>query len=182
MSVYDNRTSFGEVDPHAVKPLLDTPVAPYVPPQGEPPAEPKRSALGEIWSQMKAGAFIDLPRTAGKAMKYVSSPGNSIYEAGQRLTDDADVIEKYTPELAPSAASDGAVVGALAKGARMVPQSVIPAIGTGAILSGVGAPAGVAMIGGSALSALPAGLSQAQETYEKGLAKHGLTPEAAAAI
>ncbi len=141
----------------------------------------KRSTLGEIWSQLKAGAFSDFPRMAGKAMQYVSAPGQPVYETGKGLAEDAAAIATL-PEMQPSAASDGTITGALAKGARMIPQSVAPAVGAGLLLSGVGAPAGVALIGGSALAAAPAGLAQAQETYEKGLARHGLTPEQAATL
>jgi hypothetical protein len=168
---------FGNVDQAALKQLVDAPVVPHVAPA---PAQAPRSALGEVWSQLKAGTFIDLPRMAGRAMLYVSSPGNALYDKGKSLADDADAIEQYTPELAPSAASDRPVVGALAQGARMIPQSVAPAVGAGLALTGVGAPAGVALIGGSALAALPAGLAQGQETFEKGLRKHGLTLEQAA--
>jgi hypothetical protein len=158
-----------------------TPPATYTAPPTAPDDAPeKRSALGEIWSQLKAGAFIDLPRMAGKAMQYASSPGRPTYEAGKSLADDAGMIEKYTPELAPSPASDGAVTGAFAKGARMLPASVAPAVGAGLLLSGVGVPAAAATVGGAALTAVPFALSKGQETYEKGLAKHGLTPEQAA--
>jgi hypothetical protein len=146
-----------------------------------PPAPEKRSAMGEIWSQLKAGTFSDLPRMAGRAMQYVSSPGNNTYETGKGLVEDANAIATL-PEMQPGDTTGRPVIDALSKGARMIPQSIAPAVGAGLVLSGAGAPAGVALIGGSALAAAPAGLAQAQDTYEKGLAKHGLTAEQAAAM
>ncbi len=141
----------------------------------------RRSALGEIWSQLKAGAFVDLPRMAGRAMQYVSTPGNSLYDTGKGLVEDADAIASL-PEMKQGDTTDRPIVNALSQGARMIPQSIAPAVGAGLVLSGVGAPAGVALIGGSALGALPAGLAQAQETYEKGLAKHDISAEHAASM
>ena len=150
-------------------------------PPEEPPPQERRSTLGETWSQLKAGAFSDFPRMIGKAMQYVSTPGQPVYETGKGLAEDAAAIATL-PEMQPSAASDSPITGALAKGARMIPQSIAPAVGAGLLLSGVGAPAGVALIGGSALAAVPAGLAQAQDTFEKGLAKHGITAEQAATM
>jgi hypothetical protein len=141
-----------------------------------PPAT--RSALGEIWSQLKAGAFVDAPRMVGKAMQYVSSPGNGIYESGKNLVEDTQAIESL-PEMQASDTTGRPVVNALSRGARMIPQSIAPALATGAVLSGAGVPAAVATIVGATIPAIPAGLAQAQETYEKGLLKHGITPEQA---
>ncbi len=152
----------------------------WTPPHKAPTPE-KRSAMGEIWSQLKAGAFSDLPRMAGRAMQYASSPGNPVYNTGKGLVEDANAIATL-PEMQPGDTTGRPVVSALSQGARMVPQSIAPAVGAGLVLSGVGAPAGVALIGGSALAAMPAGMAQAQDTYEKGLAKHGLTAEQAAAM
>ena len=181
MSVYDSNISqFDEVDPKAFNQLLAAPVEPYKQP-AEPHNPEPRSTIGEIWSQLKAGTFSDLPKRAGRAMQYASSPGNSMYEAGKSLVEDANAIATL-PEMQLSSASDSTITGALAKGARMIPASIAPAVGAGLVLSGVGAPAGAALIGGSALQAIPAGMAQAQETYEKGLAKHGITPEQAAAM
>lgn len=146
-----------------------------------PPAPEKRSTMGEIWSQLKAGAFADMPHMVGKAIQYTSSPGGMIYETGRDIADSA-AARGAMPEYQPSAASDSTVTGALAKGARMIPQSIAPAVGAGLILTGAGAPAGAALLAGSAIAAAPAGLAQAQETYEKGLAKYGLTPEQATAM
>jgi hypothetical protein len=137
--------------------------------------------MGEIWSQLKSGIYSGLPRMAGQTMKYISSPGNSVYETGKGLTEDAAAIATL-PEMQPGDTTGRPVVEALSKGAAMIPQSIAPAVGAGLLLTGVGAPAGAALIGGSALAAAPAGLAQAQDTYEKGLAKHGLTPEQAATM
>ena len=168
-------TSFIPVDHDPfTEPVATTPAAESPPPE-------KRSAMGELWSQFKAGAFSDLPRMAGKAMQYTSSPGNSLYETGKGLVEDAAAIASL-PEMQPGDTTGRPIVDALSKGARMIPQSIAPAVGAGLVLSGAGAPAGVALIGGSALAAAPAGMAQAQETLEKGLAKHGLTPEQAGAI
>lgn len=180
MGVYDTPSNqFGTVDPKAFNQLLAAPVEPYKQPV-EPHDPESRSPIGEIWSQLKAGAFSDLPRMAGRAMQYASNPGNELHETGKRLVEDANAIATL-PEMQPSDTTNRPIVGALSKGARMIPQSIAPAVGAGLVLSGVGAPAGVALLGGSALAAAPAGMAQAQETFEKGLAKHGLTPEQAAA-
>lgn len=144
-------------------------------------AAEQRSTLGEVWSQFKAGTFSDLPRLIGQGMKYVSSPGNPLYEKGKSLAEDAEAIGQL-PEMQPSATSDSFVTGNLAKGARMIPQSLAPAVGAGLMLSGAGVPATVAAAGGALLMAAPAGLAQGQDTYEKGLARHGLTEEQAAAM
>ncbi|MBK5276281.1 MAG: hypothetical protein JJE30_14700 [Desulfuromonadales bacterium] len=143
------------------------------------PPPTNRSALGEIWSQLKAGAFSDLPRMAGQTMKYISNPGNNLYDTGQGLVESADAIASL-PEMQAGDTTGRPIVNALSQGARMLPQSIAPALGAGLVLSGVGAPAGLALIGGSALAAAPAGMAQAQDTFEKGLAKHGLTPAQAA--
>ncbi|MFZ2770072.1 MAG: hypothetical protein WAZ50_03025 [Minisyncoccia bacterium] len=187
MGVYDTPSSqFGTVDKEAFNQLLSNPVEPYKSPGADSLAEQAqapepRSAMGEVWSQLKAGVFSDLPRMAGKAMQYASTPGNRLYDTGKGLVEDANAIATL-PEMQPGDTTGRPIVDALAKGARMIPQSIAPAVGAGLVLSGVGAPAGVALIGGSALAAVPAGLAQAQETWEKGIAKHGLTAEQAAAM
>jgi hypothetical protein len=145
-----------------------------------PPPSEKRSALGEIWSQLKAGAFVDLPRIAGKAMQYVSEPGNGMYETGKGLVEDAHAIESL-PEMQPGDVTGRPVVSSLSQGARMVPAAA-GAAGAAALMSTVGLPETVVGIGGAALAAVPFALSKAQETYEKGLQKHGITPEQAVDI
>lgn len=184
--VYSSSSSqFDEVDADAFNKMLAAPVTSFLNEVNSgttqaPPPE-KRSAMGEIWSQLKAGAFSDLPRMAGRAMQYASSPGNNLYDTGKGLVEDANAIATL-PEMQPGDTSGRPIVDALSKGARMIPQSIAPAVGAGLVLSGAGAPAGLALLGGSALAAAPAGMAQAQETFEKGLAKHGLTPEQAAAM
>lgn len=178
MGLYDRLNFFDDVQIDSAD--IDRQLAAFKSP-APPPQPEQRSGLGEIWSQLKAGAFVDLPRMAGRAMQYSSSPGNSIYEKGKSLVEATDAIEKL-PEMMPGDTTGRPVVDALSKGARMIPQSIAPAAGVGLTLSGVGAPAGVALLGGSALAALPAGMAQAQETFEKGLAKHGLTAEQAATM
>ena len=178
MGLYDRLNFFDDVQIDSAD--IDRQLAAFKSP-APPPQPEQRSGLGEIWSQLKAGAFVDLPRMAGRAMQYTSSPGNSVYENGKSLVEATDAIEKL-PEMMPGDTTGRPVVGALSKGARMIPQSIAPAAGVGLTLSGVGAPAGVALLGGSALAALPAGMAQAQETFEKGLAKHGLTAEQAATM
>ncbi len=142
------------------------------------PTPEKRGALSEIWSQLKASAFVDTPRMIGKGMQYISNPGNSMYESGKKLVEDTQVVESL-PEMQPGDTTGRPVVNALSRGARMITQSVVPSLVTGAVLSGVGVPAAIAAVAGATLPAIPAGLAQAQDTYEKGLAKHGLTPEQA---
>lgn len=149
--------------------------------EAQEPASNKRSSLGEIWSQLKAGAFVDLPRMIGQGMKYSSTPDGKLYDIGKGLVEDSAAISTL-PEMQPSATSDDAIAGSLAKGARMIPLSVAPAVGAGLMLTGVGAPAGAAILGGAALSAIPAAMAQGQETYEKGLQKHSITQEQAAAM
>lgn len=184
--VYSSQSSqFDEVDADTFNKMLAEPVMSYhdeiIDGTTKAPPPEKRSAMGEIWSQLKAGTFSDLPRMAGKAMQFASSPGNNLYDTGKGLAEDANVIATL-PEMQPGDTTGRPIVDALSKGARMIPQSIAPAVGAGLVLSGVGAPAGFALLGGSALAAVPAGMAQAQDTYEKGLVKHGLTPEQAAAM
>lgn len=134
---------------------------------------PAESAPGAILRQIKAGAVVDLPKMAGQAIQYASSPGNPTYDFGKSIADAAAAREKL-PENAPIDESQhGTVVNALAGGARMIPQSIVPAAVVGAGLAALPAaataavPAGAMLLGGAALGSLPAAMSQGQQTLDK---------------
>jgi hypothetical protein len=129
-----------------------------------------RSAIGEIGNQLKAGMLVDLPKMAGQAIQYTSDPGRPVYEFGKSIADYAREQEAR-PDLQPQEYDHNVVTNTLASGARMIPQSIIPAAGVGLIASGAGAGAGAALLAGSVLGAAPAGMAQAEDTLEKARAK-----------
>ncbi|MEI7815585.1 MAG: PLxRFG domain-containing protein [Desulfuromonadales bacterium] len=143
-----------------------------------------RGIIPEIVNQGMAGVVVDTPRMIGKGMQYLSTPGNALYDKGKSLVDSAEERGK-TPLWAPTTTSETTAGKFLAKGARQIGPSIIPAA---AFTAGVALapeaviPATVAGIIGAGLGAVPAGLSQGQETFEKGLKKYGLTEEQAAQL
>ncbi len=146
----------------------------------QPTAPEHRAAFDEVISQLKAGVYSDIPRIAGEALQYASSPGNSLYNTGADLVDSANAVASL-PEMQPGDTEGRPVVKALSQGARMVPAAA-GAVGVGLLASEVGLPAAGAALVGGALPAIPFALSRAQETYEAGLKKHGITPEQAEAM
>lgn len=144
-----------------------TPFNPFADTEAKP-AE-KRGALSEIGNQLRAGAVVELPQMIGQAAQYASNPGDMLYGWGKDIADAAAERGKL-PENAPVDKSQhGMVVNALAGGARMIPQSIAPAaaVGTAALASPFEVPAGLALLGGAALSSLPAAMSQGQQTLDK---------------
>ncbi len=128
-----------------------------------------RGPISEIGNQLKAGAIVDLPKMAGQALQYTSDAGRPIYELGKRIAAAADERGQRA-DLQPDEANHNLITNTLAAGARMLPQSVVPAAAVGLSaaalpISGAGA-VGLAALGGS----LPAALSQGQETLDKGRA------------
>ena len=140
-----------------------------------------RSALGEIGSQFKAGALVEVPRTAGQFLQYASEPGDLAYETGKGWADAAKERGDL-PEYQPHPEEHGTVVNALAGGARMIPPSLAgPALVGGALaalpvelpaLAGLGVAAG--------LGTLPVAFSQGQETLDS-LREQGIPEEDARA-
>ena len=130
--------------------------------------EPPRSAIGEIANQFKAGVVSDLPKMAGQALQYASDPGRPVYEQGKGLAAWA-TKQGERPDLQPQEDQHNIVTNALASGARMIPQSVVPAglVGAGLAFAPIGAPA--ALAGSAILGSIPAAMSQGQETLDKGI-------------
>lgn len=127
--------------------------------------------LSQMGNQLRAATVVDVPAMAGQAMEYASEPGQWLYETGKGIYEGAKERGKL-PEN--QLASDNIFV----QGARMIPGSVLPAaaigIGTGLATRNPALGAKAAMWAG----AIPAAMSQGQETYEKGI-QAGLTPEQA---
>jgi N12 class adenine-specific DNA methylase len=144
-------------------------------------AAPPRSALGEIGSQLKAGALVEVPRTAGQALQYLSEPGDSIYETGKGWADAAEQ-RGALPEYQPHPDEHGSVVNALAGGARMIAPSVAgPALVGGALAAlPVELPAAAGLGVAAGLGTLPAAFAQGQETLET-LREQGIPEEDARA-
>ena len=147
----------------------------------ESPADARVGLLegaGIVGQQFAYGFQDDLPRMLGDAMKYVSEPGGYFYDQGKKITDWVDEQEKNNPDLLKKYEfSKNPVLHVLAGGARMIPQSLGPPLllaGAAALLpeTAIAALGGAAVVGvGAALAgAVPAGLSQGQQTYDKLLA------------
>lgn len=130
---------------------------------------PPRGALGEVATGVKRGALVGLPSLIGGAMKYVSEPGNALYETGQGMVSSAEA-RGQRPDLSLQPEQHGAVVNALASGGEMLaPSLAIPAaVGLGAAAAGASpfvATAGAALAGGALF-----GAEAGQHTLEKGRA------------
>lgn len=127
--------------------------------------EPKRNPFFEVLNQGKAGALVDLPRMTGKAIQYASNPGSGVYDFGESIANAADV-RGQREDLKPDE-NAGPVTKFFAEGARMIPQSVVPPLVAGAALAATPVSAGVGLALAGAAGAVPAGMSQGQETLEK---------------
>jgi hypothetical protein len=126
-----------------------------------------RSALGEIGTGLKKGIVSDLPSMAGQALQYISNPGNAAYEYGKGIVDRADARGEL-PENQLHPEDHNVVTNALASGAEMIPQSIAPTLAVGGTLAAIpGLPAAAIIGGGAILGAIPAGMSQGQQTLDK---------------
>ncbi len=125
-----------------------------------------RGALAEIGTQLKAGVVADLPEMVGKAIQYGSNPGAGAYGVGKRIADAAKE-RGQAPELQPDPDSHNIVTNTLAAGARMLPQSVVPALAVGAGLATAPISGPAALAGSAILGSIPIAMSQGQETLDK---------------
>ena len=146
-------------------------------------APPRHGALGEIGSQFwNQGVKVELPRMIGQAMQYPLGSESWLGQAGKSLEQAATAREAAHPEWQPEPEKHGAVTNFLASGAPMIAQSVAPVAAVGGAIAALPfelpAIAGLGVAG--ALGAVPAGLSQAQQTYSKAKAE-GLPEEQATA-
>lgn len=127
-----------------------------------------RGTFSEVGRQLLGGAAVELPKMGGQLMKYVSEPGQPLYETGQSLVQAA---EARAPQYAPDLRGRGLVGEAAVLGARAV-APMAPAIGASFLPGGQWiAPTVAAGLFGA---------SSAQETYEK-LVKQGVSEEDASA-
>lgn len=138
---------------------------------GDPglPAAGPRGALGEIGTGIKRGALVGLPSLIGGAMKFVSEPGQAMFERGQGMVSSAE--QRGTrADLSLQPEAHGTVVNALAAGGEMLaPSLAIPAaVGVGAAAAGASPflATGAAALAGGALFGAEAG----QQTLERGRA------------
>ncbi len=152
-----------EFDPTSAKPVDEAGTG-FDPSTAEP-VKP-RGAVAEIANQGYAGIVSDLPKMAGQALQYASDPGKPVYNFGARIAHAAEERGK-APDLQPDEANHGMVVNALAAGARMIPQSIVPAAVVGGALAALPVSPAVALGGAAVLGSLPAAMSTGQETLDK---------------
>jgi N12 class adenine-specific DNA methylase len=140
----------------------------------------QRGALGEIANQLKAGFISDLPKMAGQALQYAVEPGDKLYDIGKSIADYGRA-QAQRPDLQPQESTHNFATNALASGARMIPQSIVPAMAVGAAIARpTSALPMVARLGiGSVASSLPAAMSQGQETLDKAHEKGGIPEDQA---
>lgn len=126
---------------------------------------PPRGALGEIGTGIARGFAVGLPSVVGGALKYISEPGQGVFEFGKGMVESAEKRGQSAGlTLAPQ--EHGSVVNALASGGEMLAPA-LPIIAAGLGTAALGAPAllatGVAATSGGALFGAEAG----QRTLEK---------------
>lgn len=150
MAINQNTVVPDAIDPRTV--IVDPPPAP-------------RGALGEIGTGLARGALVGLPSLAGNVLKYISEPGQGVYEAGKGMVESAEK-RGQAPGLSLTPEGRGSVVNALASGAEMLP-AMLPIAAAGIGAAALGAPAalatGVGALAGGGLFGADAG----QRTLEK---------------
>lgn len=143
----------------------------WVIPGASTPAPAKTEGpLGEIGTGLKRGALVGLPTMVGKALQYTSEPGNTTYNIGSYLAQNAkERGEQASYQLHPEA--HNVVTNAIAGGAEAA-GPMLPAVAAGL----VGGP----LAGGAVMAATAAatGGQAGQETLEK--AREKGVPEAEA--
>lgn len=135
---------------------------------------PKPTGIGYIAHQFAGGVKSDIPTLVGKAAQYLSSPGNTLYEAGT-------AARQYGEQQAPAYAPDedhNVVTQALGGAARLAP-SMLPLIAAGAAVPEA-APAWIGPAIG-AIGAVPFAASAGQETLEKARQVQGVSEDDALA-
>lgn len=151
------------------------------------PAEPRRSALGEIATGIRTGFTEEVPEMVGKAMQWAGEPGiggirQDIFEAGKGIAERAEA-RSLLPENIPQPEGRGAITRAFAEGGRMLGPSIAAPLAIGAGLAllpeaaiGAGTALGISALAG----AVPMAMAQGQETLER-VREAGGTEEAARA-
>lgn len=135
--------------------------------------ESPRGVVSEIATGIKRGALVDLPKLAGQTLKYVSSEGNPLYNAGESLNTNAD-LRGQDPNLQLRPEQHGAVVNALASGAEQLPSIAAPiAAAAGTVAA---APIELPTLAAAGLTAagaaLPFAAESGQETLDAAKEKH----------
>src|ERR1700687_1746855 len=150
--------------------------------QFTPVTPQRRSGVGEIASQFKAGAMVDVPGIAGHALQSGPlfhaagdfEPGH-ISAYGSKLVSEAQARGEQ-PEYKAEPEKHGPIVNALAQGARIIPLVAAP------IAAAALAPAGaIGTAAGALAGAIPFALAAGHETLEKARAKGVPQHEALAA-
>lgn len=140
--------------------------------------KPQRSPLSEIGTGLKRGIIGELPRQVGQAMRWAgeeNDPGfrGSLYRQGKSIADMArERLSRPENQLHPE--QHGMVTNALAEGAEMLAPSVAAPLVAGGLVTATSAALPAAAVsapvalGISALAgSLPAGMAQAQDTFER---------------
>jgi len=144
----------------------------------KPPTE--RSLVGEFGSQLYAGGAIDVPEQAGNIAKVIAPKGSAVYRWGEQRKREAEAMKQFDPGFAPSINPEERplAAGLVSQGARMVAPSMGLASAIGLAAPAIGIGAGAATVAGGLAGGASFGLSQGQDTYERGIAA-GLSPEEA---
>ncbi len=135
------------------------------------PAPEKGQERGAV-AEIATGLVRGLPVASGmayNAARRLIPAGSALDEETRWQAENAEKIAQQ-PNIAPTVTAESGrpVTYALAKGAEMIPMSVLPAAAATTGLGLLGLSTGAAATIGGILGAVPAGLSQSQETLDKG--------------
>ena len=133
-----------------------------------------RSAIGEVGTGIKRGVIGELPKVVGQAMQWAGEEEGegfrrTMHDVGEGIAESAEERLK-NPNIQLQPDQHNAVTNALAAGGEMLAPSIAPAAVAGlglAAIPGVAATSGLGLAAASLAGAVPLGMSQAQDTYER---------------
>ena len=131
------------------------------------PDKPWTDDLREIGRQAAGSVVVGVPEQAGQVLKWASAPGQPAYETGQRWVDSA---RARAPGWEPDMEGRGPIAETLIKGAGQIGPSVAGPLAAAPVVAGaaaLGLPAAAGLGAAAALGAIPMGMAQAQDTYER---------------
>lgn len=133
-----------------------------------------RSAFGEIATGIGSGFVNEVPRMAGQAMKFVGGEDSTLYDWGESLVESAEERSQERDWMLHPENHNG-VTNAFAEGGKMLaPSFAGTALAAAAVaLAPVSMPTAASALVVGGLGAVPAALSQGQDTYESVMEKTG---------